>query len=254
MLLTELLLLVGSVSSVGVTQQSENFVVHASSTQIAVATVKAAEECRKELAAQWLGGSLPRWSTPCRLTVVVRPDQPNGRTTFAWVNGQVADLRIEVRGQLDDIIHAVLPHEITHAVFATYFGRTLPRWADEGAATLAEGQQQQTRQKKLAVHLISSRKDIALPALMGIDEYPAGQRGMKAVYLQGFSLVDYLVRKKGKREFVRFLRDADKRGWSRALQKSYGLPSVDELERRWRAWALPGQELPPRTRKKRRWV
>jgi len=39
---------------------------------------------------------------------------------------------------LDVILKRVLPHEVTHAVLMLHFGRPIPRWADEGAAVLAE--------------------------------------------------------------------------------------------------------------------
>ena len=32
----------------------------------------------------------------------------------------------------------MLPHEVTHTVFAYYFRCPLPRWADEGGAVLSE--------------------------------------------------------------------------------------------------------------------
>ena len=37
------------------------------------------------------------------------------------------------------ILDSVLPHEITHTIFATHFGQPLPRWADEGACTTVDG-------------------------------------------------------------------------------------------------------------------
>ena len=43
-----------------------------------------------------------------------------------------------VEGSLERILNSVLPHEVTHTIFAAKFGRPLPRWADEGGAVLSE--------------------------------------------------------------------------------------------------------------------
>ncbi len=45
---------------------------------------------------------------------------------------------MNIEGPLDRLLSSVLPHEITHTVFAHYFRTPVPRWADEGGSVLSE--------------------------------------------------------------------------------------------------------------------
>ena len=44
----------------------------------------------------------------------------------------------QITGPKERLLNSVLPHEITHTVFAHYFKQPVPRWADEGGAVLSE--------------------------------------------------------------------------------------------------------------------
>ena len=39
---------------------------------------------------------------------------------------------------MERMLHSVLPHEMTHTVFAHHFRYPVPRWADEGGSVLSE--------------------------------------------------------------------------------------------------------------------
>ncbi|MEX0727380.1 MAG: hypothetical protein WD065_13985 [Planctomycetaceae bacterium] len=255
MRIAETLFLLGAICSLGATRQTDNFTIHAANQTLADGAAALAEQYRHDLADQWFEGKLPSWSTRCIVTIDHEAEHPAGRTTFSMDDGRrIANLRIVVKGSLDDVLYAVLPHEITHVVFATHFGNSLPRWADEGAAILAEGEPQQWRQRMMAADLLSSRRELSLPVLMGMREYPKNDDGMTAVYVQGFSLVEFLVHDKGKPQFIVFLREANRQGWDRAVKKSYGDASIGELETRWKTWVGEKRQEQKAKPGKRRWA
>ena len=122
--------------------ESANFIVYAPDRLMAAKVSQAAEGFRKSLAAQWLGRELPPWPQKCPIQVKIEP-HAGGETSFAFQmdgtnRGVPVDWEMKVFGSPERILDAVLPHEITHTIFASHFGRPLPRWADEGACTTVE--------------------------------------------------------------------------------------------------------------------
>jgi len=97
-----------------------------------------AEHYRKEKALLWLGREMPNWPQPCPLHVVVNMQAPGGATTFQFGQGQVLGMKMEIQGPLERLVRSVLPHEVTHTVFAHHFRHPVPRWADEGGSVLSE--------------------------------------------------------------------------------------------------------------------
>ena len=62
-------------------------------------------------------------------------------------------------------------------------------------------------------------------------DYPAD---VLALYAQGYSVVDFLVRKSSKPTFLAFVAQGQRDGWDKALQVHYRYRSVEELEQAWR--------------------
>src|SRR5207245_7454617 len=122
-----LLVLASVVASMGAMQRSSNFVVHAPTPQIAAQVAQYAEHYRKEKALLWLGSEMPPWPQPCPLHVTVTMEPPSGATTFTFGHNQVLSMRMEIKGPLDRLLSSVLPHEITHTVFAYHFRCPVPR-------------------------------------------------------------------------------------------------------------------------------
>jgi hypothetical protein len=140
-----------------------------------------------------------------------------------------------VQGPLERILESVLPHEITHTILASDFRGAVPRWADEGAAVLCEGEQDIVR-KQLKVADLLTVQQIPISNLLSLSEYPADGEDLLLVYAQGYSLTKFLVERNGKETFVRFLKDANARGWTPALESAYGFKDVDAFGTSWHDW------------------
>ncbi|MEX0716762.1 MAG: hypothetical protein WD066_09250 [Planctomycetaceae bacterium] len=230
----------------GAVHKTPNFVVHAPSDRIAVQIGTLAEEFRDELAVEWLGKKLPRWAKSCEIHVEVG-DQlgAGGATSFAFDRDHKGEMQVfgwtmRIQGSLERICDSVLPHEVSHTILACHFRRPLPRWADEGAATLVEHDSEQRRQRRLLEEVLKTGRRIPLRKLFAMTEYPQDMRDVMTLYAQGYSIADYLVQQGGKRKYLDFIESAHHDGWDHALQHHYGLGNVDRFERRWNGWVLAG--------------
>ncbi len=241
---TALLVAVCPAVAVSATHQTRNFVVTADSQQFAEQVGKAAEIYRHEIAIDWLGKPLPgNWSQPCPIKCKTGRIGAGGATTFTFNDGQVFGWRMDIQGSEERILDSVLPHEISHMIFACHFRRPLPRWADEGAATLVEHESERLRQTKLLNQVIKTSKRIPLDQLLRIKEYPRDMQDVLTLYAEGYSLADYLVQQKGEQGravFLAFLGDALKGGWEGAFQKHYGISDVNDVEKDWTGWVMAG--------------
>lgn len=221
--------------------ETANFVVTAESEQTARLVAEAAEVCRVRLAEHWLGRRMPKWSRPCRVSVSEGSMGAGGSTTFQFVNGEVLNWRMKLQGSLERILDSVLPHEVNHTVFASYFRRPLPRWADEGAATLFEHSSEQRKQLHLLQSVIEdSAERYSLSDLLGMKEYPEDMRRMLILYAQGYALADFLVQQGGRAAYLKFLSDAETEGWEASIRGNFDHAGVESLERNWLAWIRAG--------------
>lgn len=238
-----LVLVAAAVCSTGANFRSPNFEVVAPNEEIARQVAETAERCREELAIAWLGKTLPRWYRPCRITVKVGQLGAGGATTFAFDQGEVFGWRMTVQGSLERVLDSVIPHEVSHTIFATHFRRPLPRWADEGAASLVEHESEQQRQRLMLNQVWKSSRHIPLRELLAMTEYPADMQSVMTLYAEGYSLADFLVQAggdEGRARFLVFLDDAHERGWDAALRRHYSLKNINDLEGRWTGWVEAG--------------
>lgn len=224
---------------------TDNFVVTAPTPEIARQVGEAAEHYRRQLAIEWLGHELPRWYTRCPVYVNVGQIGAGGATTFSFYpNGQgsaeVSNWDMRIQGSLERILDSVLPHEVSHTIFACHFRRPLPRWADEGAATLAEHESERRRQALTVRQVVDGRRRIPLRNLLGMKEYPTDPQDVLTLYAEGYALADLLVQEGGREKYLRFLGDAHRDGWEKAIRVHYGYRGVDDLERRWHDWIVAG--------------
>ena len=223
------------------TYQTVNFAVTSDRPEVAEQVGKAAELYRRQLAVFWLGKPLPNWSRPCRISVREGALGAGGQTTFQFVRGEVLNWRMQVQGTLERILDSVLPHEINHTIFACHFRRPLPRWADEGAATLFEHRSEQLKQLALLNEVIRNKNEIiSLRDLLSMKEYPQGQRPMLTLYAQGYALADFLVQQKGRHAYLKFIADGERGTWEEAISANFDHAGIESLEKNWRGWVLAG--------------
>jgi len=217
-------------ASLGAQHRTTNFFIHAPTPQIAQQIGQYAEHYRREKAMEWLGREMPPWPQPCPLHVTVNMEGPSGATSFHFGQGTILSMKMEIQGPLDRLLASVLPHEITHTVFAHHFRQPVPRWADEGGSVLSEDDVERTRHDKMTRQILNQGRQIPLRRLFALKEYP---REVMCLYAQGFSMSDYLVRRSDRRTFLAFVGHGMHHGWDGAVQSFYGHRSVEELEGAW---------------------
>lgn len=227
--------------STGAVYQTRNFTVTAPTPDEAKRVGEAAEEYRRDLAQFWLGQPLPPWGKPCKVRVKTGSLGAGGETRFQFVGKEVLNWNMYVQGSMERILDSVLPHEVNHTIFACHFRRPLPRWADEGAATLFEHRSEQLKQLGLLNQVIKNdREFIDMDKLLRMKEYPKSMRAMLIMYAEGYALADFLVQQGGRQRYLKFLADGDKMGWSKAIRANYHHGGEDSLETNWKGWILAG--------------
>ena len=213
--------------------RTANFAAEAPTAEAARLVAEHAEACRASIARAWLGRVLPDWATPCPIRVKLTSGEAGGLTTFGFHGGKVSDQSMSVEGRLDRILASSLPHEVTHTVFAAYFGGPMPRWADEGASLLSEDRVEHDRHDRIVVDLLARRGNFSLDRLFLAEDYP---RDLMGFYGQGYSVSRFLVEMGGRPRFLQFVRDGKQGDWDAAARAHYGLAGVGELDRAWRSW------------------
>jgi RNA polymerase sigma factor (sigma-70 family) len=242
--------------------RTANFVVYGPSDVVTRAVANEAVFQRVVIAKKWLGKVLPDWKDPCEVRVVLAQGTGGGSSTFNFGEGKSDPLalrgaRMDLRGPLETILTTQLPHEVTHAVLATHFGKPLPRWADEGIAVLAEPPQEQANHDVRCREVIGAGRGIRLRQLFRMNEYP---NDTIVAYAQGHSVVRFLLTRNPKPRSGQRLIDvngtavrpedplARRHGlltflqlglagdWEQAGKEVYGFESVGALEAAWLEW------------------
>jgi hypothetical protein len=225
--------------------RTTNFTVDALTPQLAKEIGDAAEQYRRTLANEWLGRELPPWSKPCPIKAHVAPTLgAGGATSFVFDRGEVFGWRMEIQGSRERVLDSVVPHEVTHTIFATHFRQPLPRWADEGACTTVEHRSEIAKQERMLIDFLKTRRGIPFDVMFDMKEYPSD---VLPLYAQGHSLARFLIAQRGKRAFMAFLADGMKNeDWRQALQDHYQYDHLLALQNSWMDWIKAGRpEIQP---------
>ena len=224
--------------------RTANFVVEAPSQQVAQKIGDAAEQYRHDLAIEWIGQPLPRWSQPCPITAEVSPTLgAGGATSFVFDRGEVFNWTMTIQGSEERILDSVLPHEVTHTIFASHFRQPLPRWADEGACTTVEHPVERARQHRLLIEFLRTGRGISFPEMFAMKEYPAD---VLPLYSQGYSLARYLIERGGRKRYIQFVGDGlASSDWPQSLSQYYGIHDIGKLQTVWLEWVKHGCPAPP---------
>jgi hypothetical protein len=231
--------------------ETTNFVVYAPDEFFARQVAQEAESYRRELAIKWLGYALPDWSEKCPIRVEIQP-HAGGETSFAFMTqggptGIPTAWDMKIFGPPDRLLDAVLPHEITHTIFATHFQRPLPRWADEGACTTVEHESEKRKNHSLLMNFLSASPSRGIPfnRMFTMRNYP---RDILPLYAQGFSVAKYLIMQKGRRHFLDYIAAGMNRetpgrettAWDQTTEQFYGYKDLSELQVSWIKWVKNG--------------
>src|SRR5262245_3958476 len=211
------------------TVRTTNFIVETARQDDAEEFGRLAEHYRKQKAIEWLGKEMPAWRQPCRLRVYVTGNGAGGATTFDF-DGPVIQQSMQIEGARERLKNSVLPHAVTHTVFAYHFRQPGPRWADEGGSVYSEDDIERARHDKLCKTILNDGRGIQLKALFRLKEYP---RDVMTLYAQGYSVTKYLVELQDRPTFLNFVATGMQQGWDAACQEYYGIRNVEELEHNW---------------------
>ena len=236
--------------------RTTNFVVTAPQPALAKQVGDLAEQYRKDLAVRWLDQPLPQWPQPCPIKVEIQP-HAGGETSFAFQPGpdgrsQPFDWRMKIYGSPERILDSVLPHEITHTIFATHYGRPLPRWADEGACTTVEHSVEKEKNHRMLIQFLTTNRGIPFNHMFAMKQYP---RDILPLYAQGYSLAKYLIMQRGHRHFVNYVGEGMEREipgqesqtWNQVTKEYYGYSNLSDLQVRWLMWVQKGSNPIART-------
>jgi hypothetical protein len=227
--------------------ETENFQACSVDSQAtAKLLAETAETLRGQLQLKWLGDdSQKSWTPKCQ--IVLHPNLESyvsacgrgsehtvGTSLFKTEEGRIAGRRIDLLGGRTDYLSAALPHELTHVVLRDSFvTATMPRWADEGAAILADSDAKQGRHLHDLETAIAQHTTFDAAKLLTMEGYPPPEQ-VGTFYGQSASVTEYLVSKGKPSSFVDFVHVAESKGYDAALRQYYGISDVRELDRQWR--------------------
>ena len=232
-------LVVTAFFSLGASYRTTNFVVTAPTKALAEKIGKSAEKYRKDLAIEWLGKPMSNWSQPCPIAAQVAPSLgAGGATSFLFDRGEVFGWRMDIQGSEERILDSVLPHEVTHTIFASHFRRPLPRWADEGACTTVEHPSERLKQQNMLISFLRTGRGIAFSQMFQMKDYP---QDVLPLYSQGYSLARYLIQQGGKRKFLAYVGDGMKTDdWTATTKRHYKFANLGTLQSSWLEWVKQG--------------
>jgi hypothetical protein len=227
--------------------ESPNFRIYHCDRALAERAAAVAESVRTAQARRW-GSTATRapWSPRCDLYLypsarsyaeaTSQPEMSPGLSTMSNNGVRVLTRRMSLRADNPLLLTATLPHEVTHIVLADLFvAQTIPRWADEGLAVLAEpATERRNRQADLKGPLDAGRVFEA-GQLMAMD-YP-DPKDWRLFYAQSVSLTQFLVEQGPPERFIQFVRDAQRMGTEAALRDVYHIDGLAALQERWLDYA-----------------
>jgi hypothetical protein len=213
--------------------RSDNFLVMADDEATARDVLARAEQYRREVAEEWLGEELPPSIGQSVLNVEISDAEDDAHT---WVldNLERKYHRVWVTGSRQQVTGGMLRHEITHVVMATRYPQGLPLWAEEGAASLSDDARRIEIRRQIIRWYARTGN---WPYLTRVFDTEALRSGDRETYAIAASVTEYLLSRGDKATFLQFATSGREDGWDSALDRYYGIRSVDELSAAWRRWA-----------------
>lgn len=226
--------------------ETRNFRVHSRLPEAeAIELAGLCESHRDTVQRAWLElTSRTNWSPKCDVYLHTSSSEYNrelgrigdksvGSTRMSFDDGRPVLRRIDLRADAADWSTGALPHELTHVVMGDVFGgRSIPRWADEGMAMLAESASKKRLRMASLKHLTAHRIGFSMSSLLAVQGLPEPHL-RDSFYGQSAALVSLLVAEHGSTRFIEFVRKSQTSGQSAALGEVYGFSNVSDLQRLW---------------------
>ncbi len=173
---------------------------------------------------------MPDWPEPCPVRVQITTSAAGAATSFHFAQGRVEQQHMNLEGPLDQVLADCLPHEVAHTVLAHHFLRPVPRWADEGAAVCSESAAVRDRHQRRLWAILDEGRRLPLHRLLALREFPTD---VMVLYVQGYSLTEFLVQSGGRAKFLAFVDQGDRGSWTEAVREHYGYKTLEDLEEAW---------------------
>ncbi|QJW96014.1 hypothetical protein [Frigoriglobus tundricola] len=240
------------VVAVGDAIETANFRVVCGSRDLGDTVSKAAEASRKQIFERWSGPPSGVWQPKCEIVVHAtadayakatgKPAEMTGHATVRITNGRVTERRVDLWADTA-LVDNALPRELTHVVLTDLFSdKPPPKWALEGMAILAGSPEEIGRYTRTLTRCAREGEVRPLAALFDLNDFPADK--ITGFYCQSASVVEYLIKLKGERNFKIFLSDAQRYGTSRALERQYGIEGTPALDAAWKRACLEPTRTP----------
>ena len=233
-------------------ETTANFRVFHNDAVMGPAVARMAEKLRSKQLQLWTGKTkATHWRVPCDVylygsqermilmtgghskagSAVIRPSRLSP--------GRILRRKVNLAADDHALMRSTLPHEITHLVLGDLLGGDVPRWANEGAATLAESKGKQNYYRRVVRRFMRVKQVYGDADLMAMKAYPEG-RYQHLFYAQSSAIVRYLLSRRPRTSFVNFLKRAQKHGYPWALLRTYGLTDFEELSQGWKGRIIRG--------------
>lgn len=226
---------------------TQSFVVRSNSRSVdAKVLAQHAETLRKSLVKLWLDDkdSQSGWTPHCEIVVHANRGSylkvtgaaggaTSGSTLVRFDQGKVVSRRIDLLADRADRPFETIAHELVHAIFAERFPNAAPpRWAEEGAALLADTQTKRAAHQRDFRQALRTGTAFRVDDLVRMNDYPPPTR-FAAFYGQSLVLVDFLTQLGEPGDFVRFVDRSIEAGHDTALNEIYQISSTSQLEQLW---------------------
>ncbi len=209
------------------------------------------------------------WLWNDRVKIIIYPDhdsflEATGREEWSEGVANYEKKQICSYAWSSGFLESLLPHEMTHLIFRDFVGfkGEVPLWLDEGVAQWTE-ETQRIKRRQASKKCYEEDGLLSIEDMMAIDVHKlpnksrvlirstktkSGDEGVlflspeaivNLFYLQGFSLVDFLIERFGTDDFTFFCRQLrDGKNLEEALRFAYPshIRSLQELEEKWREY------------------
>lgn len=203
------------------------------------------ETLRSNLRRTWLSNEADEaWSAKCivvvhgdlksyRRAIGDARDRSVGLATYEVKQRRIVGRRIDLRSDAERWWADALPHELTHVLLADAFGgRAVPAWVGEGLAVLSESHRKQDQRALEVRRAAAAGMIMPTTRLLALEGPPAAQ-DRDVFYGQSALLVSWLIQRRGRERFLKFVESNRENGPNAALLEVYGVAAAGRLDELW---------------------